>query len=149
MPPGDTKGPPERLSVLKMNHHSEDLHKKFCSLMMLLTLATAINNRGHPVHPRPYRMPLDRNLQTDEKVLNAIATLLVQDAEVVAVSACNPFSHDPASGQQGGYQVWAVQQGPQVNYPASHSPDLAMDCIQFGFNGKPFTAIQPFYHRKP
>jgi hypothetical protein len=94
-------------------------------------------------------MPPDRNLQTDEKVLNAIATLLVQDAEVVAVSACNPFSHDPASGQQGGYQVWAVQQGPQVNYSVSHGPNLAMDWIQFGFDGKPFTAIQPFYHRKP
>ena len=69
-------------------------------------------------------MLLDGDLSTHEKVLNAIAILLVQDAEVVAVTACC-LHDDPASGQQNSYEVWALQQGPQGNYPA-------MEGIQFG-----------------
>jgi hypothetical protein len=137
---------PESLSILKMNYHSEDLHRKFNSITALLTLVTAINNRGHPIlsgHSAPYQTLLDRNLPEHKKVLNAIATLLVQDAEVVAVAGCNPFPNgDSGSGQQGSYQVWAVQQSPQVNHTATHDLDPAIEGIDFGFSGKSFSVAQ-------
>lgn len=137
---------PESLPILMMNNHNGELHRKFCSITALLTLVTAINDRGHSTlsgYSVPYHALLDKNLPTDEKVLNGIATLLVQDAEVVAVAACNPSPHhDPVSDQQNSYQVWAIQQGSQVNY-ASCDLDPAMKGIQFDSNGRPFLVIQP------
>ena len=127
LPLGDTVVTQTLPAVLKMSHHNEDLHRKSHSLLMLLTLVTAINNGGRPNlpgHSGSYQMLPDRELPTYEEVLNAIAILLVQDAEVVAVTAC-PLHDNPASGQRNSFQVWALQQGPQVNYPATEG-------VQFG-----------------
>ena len=134
---GDTMEQPESLSSLMMNYHNRELHRKFYSITALLTLVTAINNRGHSTlsgYSGPYQTPLDKNLPTNERVLNAIAILLVQDAEAVAVTACDPSPHHDLV-------VWAVQQASQVNY-ASCDLDPAREGIQFDSNGRPFLTTQ-------
>jgi hypothetical protein len=74
------------------------------------TLVTAVNT-GHPTlsnRSEPYQEPFDRNLPTHSRLLNAVATILVRNIEVVAVTVHYPFSH-----RQDSYLLLVIQQSPE------------------------------------
>jgi len=84
-----------------MMDSNDDLHKQFRSLIMLLTLVTAINSSGHPtlaLGTEPYKAPLEKDQPPHDLSLNAVTTLLVRDNENVA-TVVNKF-----------YQVLVLQQ---------------------------------------
>jgi hypothetical protein len=117
MPTGDAPS--------NVNLHSEDPHSEFRSLIMLFTLATAINNRGRPIlHDcsEPYKEPLERSLPTRNKMQNAVSILLSRNAQAVAVAASDP------SAQQHFYHLWAIPQGQwQLKYSAIQKNHILVD----------------------
>jgi hypothetical protein len=109
------------------DHDTADLQKEFDSIIMLNTLVTAVNTGGHPTlsnYSEPYQEPFDRNLPTHNRVLNAVATILVRDIEVVAVTVHYPFSHQPpfsSEDRQDSYPLLVIQQSPRrVRLPGKH-----------------------------
>jgi hypothetical protein len=94
---------------------------EFRTLVVLLTLATAINNNGHAilkqVYGEDYRAPLEltrRSSKLDKRLLlSAFATVLVRDHEIIAAAASeetvdalvSPASHSSSSV----YQVLVMQ----------------------------------------
>lgn len=70
------------------------LHHRFNSLSMLLPLVTAINNQGHPTFQQDDEAAQKAQDENDAssriRVLNALAALLVQNHEIVAVTAHEP-----------------------------------------------------------
>jgi hypothetical protein len=69
---------------------SDDRHKEFSSLTMLLTLLTAINNGGYPVFRLDtplYRGALEVSQSPSDVVLNAVAAILVRNHEIIAAIA--------------------------------------------------------------
>jgi hypothetical protein len=108
-----------------VNFHSEDPHSEFRTLIMLFTLATAINNRGRPIlHDcsEPYKEPLERSLPTRDKMLNAVSILLSRNGQAVAVAASDP------SAQQYFYHLWAIPQGQwQPKYSSIQKNHILVD----------------------
>ncbi|KIM84798.1 hypothetical protein PILCRDRAFT_369556 [Piloderma croceum F 1598] len=144
--------------------NNEDLHREFRSLIMLVTLVTAINNSGEPTSRNYYEpcneVVLEKDLPSRHRVLNAAAALLVRNTEVLAVAACDPPPHQPfpsahdannntASSpvQNYSYHLWAIQQDPkQVNYiyPTTNKLDRKddEDCSpRFDDNDRRFSDI--------
>ena len=107
---------PPRLFTTMTN---EDLLSRFNTLIMLLTLVTAINNDGHPTlhdHDSTRAQQEDVDRCTRNSILNAVAALLVQDYDIVAIASHGlPKCTQPDEPQQ--------DQGPRVPYPATHEAD--------------------------
>jgi hypothetical protein len=79
-----------------------DLHKEFRSLSTLLVLATAFNHQGQPTlildeKSVPQKGTRGINGKTGV-VLEAIASILVRDFEVIAVTARGPCFNTDSSG---------------------------------------------------
>ena len=69
---------------------NEDLRSQFNTLIMLLTLVTAVNNGGHPTlhdcdSTRAQQEDVDQ--RTRNSILNAVAALLVQDYDIIAIAS--------------------------------------------------------------
>jgi len=112
--PSPTPNPPEALK--------EGLRNEFRALIMLLTLAAAINNNGHailkietgevyqaplePMERRQRRAVLDKRL-----LLDAFASIFVRDHEIVAAAAASqPLSVLGADGENvREWQLLAIQ----------------------------------------
>jgi hypothetical protein len=91
---------------------------------MLLTLTTAINNSGHPtLHncglTRAQQEDIDRC--TRNTILNAIAALLVQDYNIVAITSHGSSKHVGQTEDQPNERQ--QDQGPRVPYPAMHEAE--------------------------
>ena len=92
----------QNLYIVGASDPNAELQKEFFSIIMLLTLVAAINNGGHPTLVNrsesyqeafeSYQEPFDRSLPYNNRVLNAAATLLVRNFDVVAVTADHPSS---------------------------------------------------------
>jgi len=79
-----------------------DLHKRFRSVITLLTLVSAINHNGHPrISDKQYTYPgaLEESHPPIERILNAVTSLLVRNYDVVATAVSESY-----------YQVLALQQ---------------------------------------
>jgi hypothetical protein len=107
---------------------SESPHIQFRLITMLLTLVTAVNNRGHstlqkrsPSHEEGYCAPLETSQPYSKIVTNAIATILVRNTEVVAAVTDNKTSPSaiPTSGHSGQpiWRVFALQEDRDLNDP--------------------------------
>src|ERR1700722_125570 len=110
---------------------SESPHIQFRLVTMLLTLVTAVNNRGHstlqkqpPSHEEEgYCAPLETSQPYSNIVTNAIATILVRNTEVVAAVTDNKTS--PSAVQTLGHleqppsiwRVFALQEDRDLNDP--------------------------------
>jgi hypothetical protein len=88
-----------------------DPHLEFRTLSMLFTAVSTIN-RGQPSQPsRPYD---EKDYTTAERysrrelALNAVATILVRNTEVVAVVDHGPSQHD-------GYHIYAMSDGERAD----------------------------------
>lgn len=110
---------------------NRDLHSRYNTLTMLLTLVTAVNNGGYPTlhhsdreSARAQQEDVDR--RTRNSILNAVAALLVQDHEIIAIASHDssermgqtedqPEDQQPDEPQQ--------DQGPRVPYPATHEEE--------------------------
>jgi hypothetical protein len=89
-----------------------DPHLEFRTLSMLFTAVSTIN-RGQPSQPsRPYDekyyTKAERNSRR-ELALNAVATILVRNNEVVAVVDHGPSQHEPH------YHMYAMQDGERAD----------------------------------
>jgi hypothetical protein len=105
---------------------------------MLLTLVTAVNNGGYPTlhhsdreSARAQQEDVDR--RTRNSILNAVAALLVQDHEIIAIASHDssermgqtedqPEDQQPDEPQQ--------DQGPRVPYPATHEEEHSFNVNQ-------------------
>jgi hypothetical protein len=95
---------------------TENLHKEFRSLITLTTLVTAINNKDRPTLKQPSELnlsPLATSQPARNIVLNAVATILEPDYQVIAAAAYDP--PPPQPGLSVGPLHLVVIQGPQVN----------------------------------
>jgi hypothetical protein len=61
-----------------------DLHKQFCNILQALCFVSVVNH-GRPTLPN--RPEDDQNLENRTGVLNAVASILVQDHEILAVTS--------------------------------------------------------------
>lgn len=125
-----------RTSSESTDDHKKDFRREFGPLIMLVTLVSAINNRGHPIpldRSKPYQYAVSGSLQirNDSEMLDAVLPLLVRDDEAVAITAYDPsiqglglqFAQSKTSSnlsmleQRRFYHVWVIQ---QVNYAATY-----------------------------
>ena len=85
-----------------------ELHQEFRCLTMLLTLAAAINHKGHPTLVKAndpeasHKSAFDSTLPGHNITLNAVATLLVCNFEVIATTVCEiPHTTKPTLSTSG------------------------------------------------
>jgi hypothetical protein len=111
------------------------LHKKYRTLVMLITLVSAITTGGHPtllVHSKSYHDIISKG----DKVLDALTALLRRNNDIVATTVIYPppprtvLSAPACSktgspleipGQQVSPRLWIIQQSrQQLKYPPTH-----------------------------
>ena len=100
------------------DHTNDSLHNEFTSLTMLLTLVMAVNNGGNPIFKldlQAYRGTLEISQPASNVVLNAVAALLVQNHEIIAVAG-QKQTHGPAPCDED-----------SDGYPNQEDADIAMD----------------------
>jgi hypothetical protein len=119
---GYSQGPSDVISDLP-----EQLHKEFRSLSTNLVLATAFNNGGYPTLKLDSKsdQPNDQRNDTSDKaqqqrnaVLDAVASLLVRDIEVIAVAARDPTLQKDSKLTS--YDIVAVHDFTVVQNPPSN-----------------------------
>lgn len=121
----------------------KDLHKTFRTLVMLVTLVSAINNRGPPTLLIPFKSYYIGSsiISKGDKVLDALTALLRRNNDIVATTVIYPppprtvLSAPACSetgspleipGQQVSPRLWIIQQSrQQLKYPPTH-PYLGM-----------------------
>ena len=76
---------PELSSALE--HLSQNPHHEFRSVIILLCVITALNNRGHPTYGSllSTQGPLETPQDSRTLIMNAIASIMVREHEVIAV----------------------------------------------------------------
>jgi hypothetical protein len=115
---------------------AEDYHKRFRSLISLTALVSRIN---HDDGQSAIFKGLQQNTSFDERklptrnlVLNAIATILVRNVEIVA-TACYDSELDTVSKTNGPptYEVFVMQNAPSLAEDDSYFPPLPFDGTDF------------------
>ena len=95
-------GPSEPTTDLNPDTGNNEV--SFHSLTMLLTLATAVNNDGHPTLSKKLNGEFHQTHDTPQQnraiAMDAVGCILVWDWEVIAVAGCDPeYKHDDWSAQ--------------------------------------------------
>lgn len=72
---------------------NSESHKRYRTIITLLTLLTAINNKGQPriFDRNTVRGPLEETLEIHDRLLNSITTLLVRNHDNIATAVNNAY----------------------------------------------------------
>jgi hypothetical protein len=103
-----------RLYITRNPSSEGDLHSEFGRLTTLLTLVTAINNKGNPTLEREfsdgYKDVFDTCLPEASSMIHALSSILVRDYRDVAVALPNSQYHpSSSSGHSSVLQVYVMQ----------------------------------------
>jgi hypothetical protein len=121
--------------------HAEQLHAKFRTIIMLLTLVTAVNNGGQSIlvqqqgPAKDLKIALDSANPTRDNTMNSVASIMVRNGEVVATAG-----HYTTNGSTTHVQVFAAQDGLKATDP-QQAADGADSKINFPIESASFTAI--------
>ena len=103
-----------RLYIARNTRSEADIHSEFSRLTTLLTLVTAINNKGHPTLEREfsdgYEDLFDTCLPEASSIIHALSLILVRDYQDIAVALPNSQYHPSASSVHSSIlQVYVMQ----------------------------------------
>lgn len=74
----------------------DELHQEWRTLIMLLTLVSAVNNNGHPCllkaerSIQPYRSLFDKSHSSRSAILNGVTSVIVRNHETAAITFSGP-----------------------------------------------------------